>query len=224
MRVAVQGGLRRRPLLSFQGQTYSRCVYIWVDKDFAIGRGLHQGYPKKLGSMWQTRPHPFAHAAPQIGRRRDVRRHPGRRRPSTGRGRRSPFASRSATNGFVNAHKMAHHRVFPGIAAGAADAFAELIESGSSEFEAGPAWPGDADLRLFESPTEELDRLRVDEIIGGYYRQVGVVWNGGRTLATLTDPVVATGLPVDRAGSGQHLRARMTPCPTDIPSPKPRRR
>ena len=52
---------------SFEGQTYSRCVYIWVDKDFAIGRGIHQGYPKKLGSMWQTRPHPFAQGAPQIG-------------------------------------------------------------------------------------------------------------------------------------------------------------
>jgi len=63
----------------------------------------------------------------------------------------------------------------------------ELIESGSSEFEAGQAWTGDAELRLFESPTEELDRLRVDEIIGGYYRQVGVVWNGGRSLATLTE-------------------------------------
>ena len=36
---------------SFQGETFSRCVYIWVDKDFAIGRGIHQGYPKKLGSM-----------------------------------------------------------------------------------------------------------------------------------------------------------------------------
>ena len=93
----------------------------------------------------------------------------------------------SATNGFVNAHKMAHHRVLPGIASGSPDAFAELIESGSSSFEAGPAWTGDAELRVFESPTEELDRLRVDEIIGGYYRQVGVVWNGGRSLATLSD-------------------------------------
>ena len=80
---------------------------------------------------------------------------------------------------------MAHHRVLPGIASGAPDAFAELIESGSSEFEGGPAWTGDADLRLLDSPTEELSRLSVDEIIGGYYRQVGVVWNGGRSLATL---------------------------------------
>jgi hypothetical protein len=39
-------------------KTYSRCVYIWVDKDFAIGRGFHQGYPKKLGSIHMTRPHP----------------------------------------------------------------------------------------------------------------------------------------------------------------------
>ena len=77
-------------------------------------------------------------------------------------------------------------RIFPGIASGAPDAFAELIESGASEFEAGPAWSGDAELRLFDSPTEELSHLSVEEIIGGYYRQVGVVWNGGRTLATLT--------------------------------------
>ena len=50
----------------YGGQTYSRWVFIWVDKDFAIGRGIHQGYPKKLGTMWQTRPHPIAQGAPQI--------------------------------------------------------------------------------------------------------------------------------------------------------------
>jgi acetoacetate decarboxylase len=170
---------------SFQGQTFSRCVYIWVDKDFAIGRGIHQGYPKKLGSMWQTRPHPFSQGAPQIG--------PGGVFGATlaAGDRRLAEAvltlrEQSETNGFVNSHKMAHHRIVPGIASGAPDAYAELIESGSSEFEAGPAWTGDAALRLFDSPTEELSNLSVEEIIGGYYRQVGVVWNGGRTLATLT--------------------------------------
>jgi acetoacetate decarboxylase len=170
---------------SFRGITYSRCVYIWVDKDFAIARGLHQGYPKKLGSIWQTRPHPHPSAAPQIapggafgatlaaGDRRLAEAVITLREPAPG-------------NGFVNGHKMAHHRVFPGIGAGTPDAFAELIESGASEFEGGQAWAGDAELRLFESPTEELDRLRVDEIIGGYFRQVGVVWNGGRSLENLT--------------------------------------
>ena len=79
----------------------------------------------------------------------------------------------SDTNGFVNSHPMAHHRIYPGIGRGAPDAYAELISSGAAEFEGGPAWKGDVDLRLFESPTEELARLEVDEIIGGYYRQVG---------------------------------------------------
>ena len=51
---------------SFAGRVYSRCVYIWVDADFALVRGLHQGYPKKLGSIHQTRPHPFGRAAPRI--------------------------------------------------------------------------------------------------------------------------------------------------------------
>ncbi len=170
---------------SYQGRTYSRCVYIWVDKDFAIGRGVHQGYPKKLGSMWQTRPHPFAQAAPQIqaGGVFGATLAANDRRLAEAV---LTLREKSETNGFVNGHPMAHHRVFPGIASGAPDAYAELISSGASEFEGGQAWQGDVELRLFPSPTEELDRLRVDDVIGGYYRQVGVVWNGGASLETLT--------------------------------------
>ncbi|MCX6477967.1 MAG: acetoacetate decarboxylase family protein, partial [Micrococcales bacterium] len=33
----------------YKDVTYSRCVAIWVTKDFAIARGWFQGYPKKLG-------------------------------------------------------------------------------------------------------------------------------------------------------------------------------
>ena len=40
----------------FQGKHYSRCIYIWVDKEFAVLRGQHQGYPKKLGSIHMSRP------------------------------------------------------------------------------------------------------------------------------------------------------------------------
>ena len=86
------------------------------------------------------------------------------------------------SNGFVNAHPMAHHRWMPSVAKGAPDSLAELIVSGSASLQAGPAWRGDAALELFESPTEELARLEVREIIGGYYRQVGVTWDGGQVL------------------------------------------
>jgi len=134
--------------------------------------------------MWQTRPHPFGQAAPQIaaGGVFGATLASGDRRLAEAV---LTLREQSETNGFVNAHKMAHHRILPGIASGAPDAFSELIESGSSEFEGGQAWTGDAELQLFDSPTEELSRLTVEEIIGGYYRQVGVVWNGGRSLATL---------------------------------------
>jgi len=70
----------------------------------------------------------------------------------------------------------------PSVAKGAPDSLAELVSSGSASVEVGPAWRGDATLELFESPTEELARLEVREIIGGYYRQVGVTWDGGQVL------------------------------------------
>ena len=98
---------------AFEGVTYSRCVYIWVDKDFAIARGMHQGYPKKFGSMWQTRPHPFGHAAPQVaaGGVFGATLAAGDRRLAQAV---LTLREESPTNGFVNGHPMAHHRVYPG--------------------------------------------------------------------------------------------------------------
>jgi acetoacetate decarboxylase len=78
---------------------------------------------------------------------------------------------------------MAHHRVLPSIQKGRPDALSELISSGAASVDSGPAWRGDAELTLFDSPTEELARLEVRELIGAYHRQVGVVWDGGTVLA-----------------------------------------
>jgi acetoacetate decarboxylase len=166
----------------YGGRTWSRCVYIWVDKDFAIARGLHQGYPKKLGSIHLTRPHPFGAAAPRLG--------PGGRFGATlaAADRRLAQAvvtlrAESPDNGFVNGHPMAHHRTLPSVEKGRPDALHELIASGAASVEGGPSWRGDADLALFEAPTEEMAALAVEEVIAGYYRQVGVVWDGGTVLA-----------------------------------------
>lgn len=168
---------------SYKGQTFSRCVFIWVDKDFAIGRGLHQGYPKKLGSMWQTRPHAFPQASPSIapGGMFGASLAAGDRRLADAV---VTLREESPTNGFVNANKMAHHRVFPNID-GPGDAFSELISSGAAEFEGGQAWTGDAELNLYDSPNEELTSLPVQEVIGGYFQQIGVKWNGGTSLERL---------------------------------------
>jgi acetoacetate decarboxylase len=167
---------------SYGPKVYSRCVYIWVDSDTALARGLVQGYPKKLGSIHQTRPHPFGRAAPRIA--------PGGVFAGTlsAGGRRLAQAvvtlrEQAPAAGFVNAHPMAHHRWMPSVEKGAPDALDELIASGAASFAGGPAWRGDATLELFESPTEELARLAVREVIGGYFRQVGLTWDGGTVLA-----------------------------------------
>jgi acetoacetate decarboxylase len=168
---------------SFGDRIYSRCVYIWVDTDFALVRGLHQGYPKKLGSIHQSRPHPYGRAAPRIA--------PGGRFAGTLAAADRRLAQAVVTlreevgaAGFVNAHPMAHHRWMPSIEKGAPDALDELVASRSASVEAGPAWRGDAVLELFDSPTEELSRLAIGEIIGGYYQQVGVTWDGGKVLVS----------------------------------------
>ncbi|MBT2542673.1 acetoacetate decarboxylase family protein [Streptomyces sp. ISL-44] len=169
---------------SYQGKTYSRCVYIWVDKDFAIARGLHQGYPKKLGSIHMTRPHPYG-PAPRIeggamfGASLAAA---DRRLAETVVTLREP----APANGFVNGNPMAHHRWLPSIEKGKGLALDELVETGAAAFEAGQAWAADAELTLFEAPTEELARLEVHEVIGAYYRQVGVTWDGGTLLESGT--------------------------------------
>ena len=73
----------------YRGETYSRCILIWVDKDFALVRGWHQGYPKKLGSIWMTRPVRHGRAGPRLepggrfGASVGVARPPDRRRRFT---------------------------------------------------------------------------------------------------------------------------------------------
>ena len=171
----------------FEGRTYSRCVYIWVDTDFAIARGAYQGYPKKLGSIHQTRPHPFG-PAPRIaaGGVFGASLAASDRRLAEAR---ITLTRETETNGFVNAHTMAHDRLATDIAAPSAFALDEIISTGAEEFEAGPAWAADVDhFELFASPTGGA-RIgsSVDEIIGGYYRQVGVVWDGGELIHSRPD-------------------------------------
>jgi acetoacetate decarboxylase len=156
-------------------------VYIWVDKDFALVRGHFQGYPKKLGSIWQTRPVAVGKAGPRIAPggkfagtvgyhdRRIVNAYVTLREPSD-------------TNGFVNGHPMVHSRYMPRIEGDGTDSYSELVTMSGRDVEVGPAWRGDADIELFPSPVEEVARLEVREVIGGYFRQVGTTFAGGTTL------------------------------------------
>jgi acetoacetate decarboxylase len=167
-----------------RGQIYSRCVYIWVDKDYAMVRGHFQGYPKKLGSIWMTRPVTIGRAGPRVAAG-------GRFAGTVGANDRRivnalvTLREPSGTNGFVNGHPMIHSRFMPAIEADGRDSYHELVRMSGVDVELGQAWRGDAELELLPSPVEEISRLEVREVLGGYWRSVGTTFAGGTTVETL---------------------------------------
>jgi acetoacetate decarboxylase len=165
----------------YQGTIYSRCVYIWVDKDFAMVRGHFQGYPKKLGSIWQTRPVTLGKAGP---RSPPAAASPARRGYHDRRIINAYVTMReeSPGNGFVNGHADDPHRYMPRIEGDGTDSYSELVTMSGRDVELGQAWRGDAEIELLPSPVEEIARLEVREIIGGYWRQVATTFAGGTTL------------------------------------------
>jgi acetoacetate decarboxylase len=165
----------------YRGDTFSRSPYIWVDRDYALARGWHQGYPKKLAEIFMTRPVTVGKAGPRL--------EPGAVFGATlaAYGRRLANArftvtGESDTNGFVNGHAMLHHRFMPSIERDAKPALNELVTMRGYDVDVSPTWTGTAEIELFESPTEELAALAPREMIGAYYRSVGFSWRGGTVL------------------------------------------
>ena len=170
---------------TYEGVTYSRCVAIWVTKDFAMARGWFQGYPKKLGSMHATRVYNRGKATPRLeaGAKFGASLSAYDHRLATAKVTlREPVES----NGFVNGHKMLHSRWVPSITPGAGNSLDQLITMGGVDLDLGQAWGGDAELILGDSPWDELGSiLPVEKILGGYFREVGTTFNGGTLVADL---------------------------------------
>ena len=136
-------------------------------------RGHFQGYPKKLGSIWQTRPVTIGKAGPRIapgGRFAGTVSYHDRRIVDM----RVTLREESETNGFVNGHAMIHSRYMPRIENDGTDSYSELVTMSE----------------LHGSPVEEVARLEVREVLGAYFRSVGTTFAGGTTLESLTHPEV----------------------------------
>ncbi len=166
----------------WQDQMWSRCVYIWVDKDFAMVRGHFQGYPKKLGSIWMTRPVNVGKAGPRLevgGRFGATVAAADRRLVDVG------FTITGASDGagFVNGHPMLHSRWMPAIEANGTDDLDDLVTMRGVDVEIGRQFQGTATLNFGTSPVEELHSIAPREIIGGYWREVGTTFAGGTRLA-----------------------------------------
>jgi hypothetical protein len=167
---------------AYRGATYSRCILIWVDKDFALARGWFQGYPKKLGSIWMTRPVTVGRAGPRLEAGGTI----GATLAANDRrliDATLTISGASDGGGFVNALPMLHSRWMPAIDAGTGDALSELVTMRSRDVELGPAFTGTVELRLHDAPGEELGSLAPVEPIAGYWRQVGATFAGGERLA-----------------------------------------
>ncbi len=167
---------------NFEGKNYSRCVLIWVTKDFAIGRGWYQGYPKKLGNINVTRIFNHGKASPRLvagaklGASLAAYDH---RLASAVVTLREP----SQNNGFVNALPMLHHRLMPSIQRDAGWSLDQIVTMSGIDADLGEPWIGEAELTLGDSEWDELaSMLPVREIIAGYYREVGVTFAGGTLL------------------------------------------
>ncbi len=172
----------------YEGNTYSRAAYIWVDKDFAMARGHIQGYPKKMSEIWLTRAVTIGKAGPRL--------EPGGRFGATLStwGRRIADARFTITGeaeaaGFVNGHPMLHSRQMPAIEMDGRDSLDELVTMRGFDVELGPVYAGDAELTLHDNPTEELSRFGEIEMIGGFWRQVGNSMAGGTTVSAAPNPM-----------------------------------
>lgn len=165
----------------YRGATYSRCAFIWVDKEFAMIRGQHQGYPKKLGSIQMSKPAYVGKGGPRL--------EPGGTFGATlaAFDRRLAEARFTITGtaespGFVNGHPMVHNRWYPSIETDGNDSLSEVVTMSGFDVELGRCFSGDFDLAYFDSPVEELLSIAPRETIAGYWHEVGVSWKAGKTL------------------------------------------
>ena len=165
----------------YRGETYSRCIQIWVDKDFALARGWFQGYPKKLGSIWMTRPVTVGRAGPRLepGGTFGATLAANDRRLAEAR---FTIEGEVETGGSVNALPMLHSRWMPAID-GAGDALDEVVTMRSRDVELGPVFRGSFELTIHDAPGEELGDLAPVEPIAGYWRQVGATFTGGERVS-----------------------------------------
>jgi acetoacetate decarboxylase len=146
------------------------CPYIYVDNDAALARGWTQGFPKKMGSIFQTRSFAAASvaAAPVV---------PGGRFGASlsAHGERLAEACITLRKPVENGLALLNRptvllRYFPRLAAGYQDkpAVNELAMSITDDLTVVNAWVGEGELYLPEAKGEELHALAPKRIESGF--------------------------------------------------------
>lgn len=154
----------------FEGQPINYCPFIFVVNDAAIARGWAQGYPKKLGSVFQTRSFsaPSAAAAPLAkGSRFGGSLAAHGERLATARIQLEEKVENPAT---IFNRPTVMRRYFPQLSAGLQEkpAVDELTLSLTDELVIVDVWAGSAEFRIPEVQGEDVHSLAPKRVGRGY--------------------------------------------------------
>jgi len=164
----------------YKGEPGNFCPYIWVDNDFTLVRGFIQGYPKKLGRIYLTRLHELT---PKVGGRQVGAKVKGicdvnAQRIIEG----SMTFTRPLQASELPLAKTYLMRHFPSIEDPTRPAVHELTVSIVSDVKIKDVWAGDAQIKFFESPFEEVADLGPVEPQGAFFFSRGMTIRGGKVI------------------------------------------
>jgi acetoacetate decarboxylase len=165
---------------SFRGEPGYIVPHIWVDNDFTLMRGFVQGFPKKLGRIYRTK---LSDLNPKTG---------GKRVGAKMKGICEAHGERIVEGSLVFTHQAVASdlplvrsylmRHFPDIEDPSKPAVHELAISQVSDIRVDDVWAGDADLKFFDSASEEIAALSPIEMLGGFFHSMGVTITGGKVI------------------------------------------
>ena len=165
---------------TYRGEPVTRCPFMWVDKGMPLVRGLIQGFPKKPGSIWITRPVSVGRAGPRLapGGRFGASLSSSERRIAEAT---LTLTGESEEGPTVNSPPLFNTRFFPAWEEDAAP-IDEHVWAGGYDRDVSPIWEGDATLRFHESPADELADLAPREVGKGFWFSFGYSVDYGRRV------------------------------------------
>ncbi|MCY0860663.1 MAG: acetoacetate decarboxylase family protein [Sulfolobaceae archaeon] len=155
--------------VEFEGKSYLHYAFMWVDKDWALVRGWLDGFPKKIAKISMTKLHPLL---------------PNYEKPKSGlimggyvtRGsevllKLKVILEEKPTNTklpIADFGPLLQIRRFPSRGDDELDVH-EVVTRVRDESKLGEVWKGNAEIVLRGGPNDELDKLNIKEVYGGYY-------------------------------------------------------
>ncbi|MEM3221695.1 MAG: acetoacetate decarboxylase family protein [Saccharolobus sp.] len=154
--------------VNFNGNSYLYFPFMWVDKDWALVRGWLDGYPKKIAKISMTRLHPLL---PKYNKPEPGLKLGGYVVRSGGSMFRLQIELTEKVNSLPQLGQFLSIRRFPSRGENEEDLY-EVVSRVRDESVLGEIWKGKANLELGCYVNDEVNLLKVENILGGYYYTV----------------------------------------------------